>query len=151
VAFSAFAQKIGLRWRQGAESGSSAVEFAIICPLLVAGLLAAADLGLAINRKMTVDAMLRAGAEAAISDPGITKVRDVASYAAGNGVPSDMSISATRSCACPENISAAVSCSTVCASSKSPYVFYTLGADGFYNPILLPRIALHSSLAIQVK
>jgi len=150
VSLSIYLRSIAKRCLE-AESGASAIEFALICPLLVAGFLSAADIGLAVNRKMTVDAMLRAGAEAALSDPGTTKVQDVATYASGSGAPPDISISATRSCSCPESISVTVSCSTICAGSKSPYVFYNLSASGYYNTIFFPRISLHSGLVVQVK
>jgi pilus assembly protein CpaE len=125
--------------------------------LLVTGLLAAADLGLALNQRMTMDSMLRAGEEAAITDPGATRVRDVAINAAGDGVSagstssSAIMVSAVRYCACPGSLSTAVTCSGTCATTSTPYAFYKLDADGYYASIFLPRIPLHSSVTVQIK
>lgn len=133
------------------------MEFALICPMLAAGFLSAADLGLALNRRMTMDAMLQAGAASAVSDPGVTKVQSVATYAAGDGVvagtgsSSAVTITVNRFCACPNALSTAVSCTSTCSTGSTPYIFYRLSADGTYHPILLPNISLHSSQLIQIK
>lgn len=140
-----------------AEAGTAALEFALVCPLLVTGLLSAADLGLALNQRMTMDAMLRVGEEAALADPGVTRVRDVAINAAGDGVSagstsaSPIVVSASRYCACPGSLTTSVSCSGSCATTTTPYLFYQLDADGYYTSIFLPRIALHSSVTVQIK
>ena len=104
------------------EGGAAAIEFAVLAPVLVLACLATIDLGLAFNQRMTIDAMVRAGVEPALADPGVDKVRDIVKGAAGDGITlttdsadsfemggSSLSVDVTRSCACPESMSTSVS------------------------------------------
>jgi len=52
-------------WR--AEDGASAIEFALILPILVTMLLSTADFALAINQRMTMQHILRVGAQTAMA------------------------------------------------------------------------------------
>jgi pilus assembly protein CpaE len=45
------------------EAGVSAIEFALVAPVLALGLVAMADIGLALYERMTIDHVLRAGAQ----------------------------------------------------------------------------------------
>ena len=144
-------------------SGAIAVEFAFLAPILAIGFLSMVDLGLAGNERMRMDSALRAGAQAAFTDPGAEAVRDVISDVASNDFvvspAGDNTVSSTellvdveRFCACPENVSAAVDCATgSCASAASPYVFYSLVAEKDYDATILPQSSLRSSLMVQVE
>lgn len=62
------------------RSGASAVEFALIAPILVGGLLSMVDFGLAMTERMNLDYVLRAGANAAMAEQSqdhILKVLEV--------------------------------------------------------------------------
>ncbi|RWB51821.1 AAA family ATPase [Mesorhizobium sp.] len=143
------------------EAGVSAVEFALIAPVLVFALVAMADVGLALYERMTIDHVLRAGAQAAMSDPGEAKVLNVlqstlSQSATPSGVAFDM---VKRYCACPEKADVspdtAPPCSTTCAASAPPYTFYRMAASKTYNamslPDVLPSFRLSSSIQVQIR
>jgi pilus assembly protein CpaE len=126
--------------------------------------LATVDLGLAINQKMDIDHSLRAGSEGAMIDLGQTEVRDLVEGIAAESleVQSDdgdvetdadaLAVSVSRFCACPENVSATVDCSTgTCEDAAKPYLYYRLSAEMQYDPFLLPEIPLRGSVLVQVK
>ena len=61
------------KWRRS-EAGVSAVEFALFAPILFFALVAAVDVGLAEYERMTIDHVLRAGAQSAMVDQGQDQV-----------------------------------------------------------------------------
>lgn len=143
------------------EAGVSAVEFALVAPVLAIALVAMADIGLALNERMTIDHVLRAGAQAAISDPGEAQLLKVLETtrdesAAASDLTFDM---VQRYCACPENADvppeSAPDCATTCADSAPPYVFYRVEASKAFQPMsvpeVLPDLQLRSSVQVQVR
>src|ERR1700688_4083501 len=56
-------------WRKS-EKGASAAEFALFAPVLFLALVATVDVGLAEYERMTIDHILRAGAQSAMADQG---------------------------------------------------------------------------------
>ncbi|MCR4264733.1 AAA family ATPase [Nitratireductor sp. ZSWI3] len=143
------------------ESGVSAVEFALIAPVLAFSLVAMADVGLALHERTAMDHALRAGAQAAMSDPGEAAVQKVMESTLGQtgtsaGVTFDL---VKRYCACPENADVAPAdapaCTVSCASSAAPFVFYRLQASKTYDAMSLPEILadfrLSSSAEIQIQ
>src|SRR5687767_14496661 len=59
------------------EDGASAVEFALCAPFCTCAGIILADTGLAVHERMSLDHVLRAGAQTAMSDPGEEKVETV--------------------------------------------------------------------------
>lgn len=141
------------------ESGISALEFGLLAPLLVLGLLAMADLGFAESRRMDIDHVLRAGAQSAFADPGATTVRAVMETTAKNYTLSSgtttssetLSLSVARGAACPESIGTEVAVSTTCAGGRPTLIFYALSAEHTYKGIFLPDMQLQSSLQVRVR
>ncbi len=144
------------------EAGASAVEFALIAPVLALGLVATADLGLAIHERMTIDHVLRAGAQAALADPGAAQVQKVlvSTLAQSPRLASATLPAVKRYCTCPENADvapeAAPQCGTVtCANAKPQFVYYRLAAAKSYRPMSLPAVLpvfeLGSSMQVQVQ
>ncbi|MFQ6180639.1 AAA family ATPase [Sinorhizobium meliloti] len=144
------------------EAGASAVEFALIAPVLALGLVATADLGLAIHERMTIDHVLRAGAQAAMADPGAEQVEKVlvSTLAQSPALASAALPAVKRYCACPENADvapeAAPQCGTVtCANAKPQFVYYRLAVAKSYRPMSLPAVLpvfeLGSSMQVQVQ
>ena len=140
------------------EAGASAIEFALLAPLLVLGCLATADIGLAVTQKMVIDQSLRAGAEGAMRDLGQEKVRELVSTAATKktGVistaTSSPSVTVARFCACPDNVSTSVSCTSgTCSDSAKPAVVYRLSAERAASTIVLPSFPIRGSALILVK
>ncbi len=68
-----FSLKQRLQQLKKSEAGVSAIEFALIAPIMAFGLVATADVALAVHERMTIDHVLRAGAQAAMTDPGRRK------------------------------------------------------------------------------
>ena len=151
-----------------ADSGLSAVEFALLAPVLLFSLLATADIGLALSERMTIDHILRAGAQIAMADPGIPAVEDAleSTAAATPSVSDDLDVSTPiRYYACPENLGFAeldtsiVSGST-CAGGGHTYIFYHLAATKTYDGLFLPiniggltllEFELSSAIEVQVR
>jgi len=136
--------------------GASATEFALLAPLLALALLSATDLGLAEYQKMSMDHALRAAAQKAMSDPGAEAARQIASeaaaanFSAASGADS-LTISARRFCACPDNLSVEVACTTSCANGRHTYIYYRLDASKNYVGFLLPTFSLRSSAQVQIR
>jgi pilus assembly protein CpaE len=159
-------QRVSLRQRfrqlKTSEAGVSAVEFALIAPVMAFGLVATADVALALHQRMTIDHVLRAGAQAAMTDPGEAQVlKVVQSTLAEDAAPeAGVQTSVKRYCACPEEADVAPAdapacAATGCGSYAPQYVFYRLQASKTYQamslPEFLPDLALGSSLQVQVR
>ncbi|HLP68307.1 MAG TPA: AAA family ATPase [Rhizobium sp.] len=150
-----------LKKLKASESGVSAVEFALIAPVFAIGLVATADVALALHQRMAMDHVLRAGAQAAMSDSGEAKVQAVMeSTLAGSDEASTVVLDPVhRYCACPENASvapeAAPACGAPCSGMASQYVYYRMQAHKDYQPMSLPEalpaFRLSSSMQVQVQ
>ncbi len=150
-----------LKKLKSSESGVSAVEFALIAPVFAIGLVAMADVALAVHQRMAMDHVLRAGAQAAMSDAGEAKVQAVMeSTLVGSGEASTVVLDPVhRYCACPENASvapeAAPACGTPCSGMVPQYVYYRMQAHKDYQPMSLPEalpaFRLSSSMQVQVQ
>jgi Flp pilus assembly protein TadG len=145
------------------EDGTSAIEFALLGQVLIIGLLTAVDLGFAAHDRMVLDTIIRSGAQSAMNDPGqdsVLKVlRTVASthytVADPTAPAADkeaVTLTVERSCSCPANPSVPVaSCTTLCASSERPSLFYRLSATKSRSTIIVPRMSLAASLKVQAR
>ena len=145
------------------EDGTSAIEFALLGQVLIIGLLTAVDLGFAAHDRMILDTIIRSGAQSAMNDPGhdsVLKVlRTVASThytVADPTAPAAnqeaVTLTVERSCSCPENPGVPVpSCTTLCASSERPSLFYRLSATKSRSTIIVPRMSLAASLKVQAR
>lgn len=140
-----------LRRRRLGEDGVSAVEFALIAPVLFFALLSMVDVGFAINERMTIDYVLRAGAQAAMDDPGKDQVLAVlndtgAKNFAVGAVPTFTVEHPV--CECPEN--ADVVCSATCDGGAATSIFYRLEGSKTYTGIFM-SIPLGPSVRVQVR
>jgi pilus assembly protein CpaE len=146
-------------WRRS-EDGVSAIEFALLAPVLFFALVAAVDVGLAEYERMTIDHVLRAGAQSAMADPGQAQVLNVAQNTASKNftISTQSGISATalnvdvqRFCACPNSTGTAVACSTICAGSAPPFIYYRLTGTKLHNGMVMPAMTLTGSVEVQVR
>lgn len=143
------------------DRGVSAVEFALIAPMLVLALLAMTDLGMAISERMTIGHILRAGVQGATNDIGVSAIdqilRTTASQnmtiaAAGTqGEDTKLALNVGTLCTCAENPNVAVTCSTTCVDRTATQIFYVLSAQKTYSGLLLPRFSQSKSLQVQVR
>lgn len=154
-----------LGWLRSAipnNAGGAAVEFGLVAPVLALSVLCVVDLGLALRERISMDSALRAGVQSAFADPGADELRGIVATIA----ETDFTVSAAeaevvsstelllqvdRFCACPENMGTEVSCAAGCASAASPYVYYSLAAEKYYDPALLPQISLRSALLVLIE
>jgi pilus assembly protein CpaE len=150
-----------LRWD---ERGAAALELSLLAPVLGAVLLLTVDVGLAVNSRMSIDHVMRVGAETAMADPGESTVQKVLEQAADQnfGTVVDLAyagsmsvdsagvyVGASRFCACPESRAVAIACTATC-SGKAPLAFYRLEARKTYSGILLSGIEMDTALQVQV-
>jgi Flp pilus assembly pilin Flp len=129
------------------ERGVSAVEFAIIGPVLIFGMLAMVDIGLALGERMDMDRSVRAGAQAAMSlnnlEEGIETI-----VLASAGSPEGLSVDVTTTCEC---VGVAVSCGLPCTSGDAPSVFIGISASKTQPALLLPDMALRANTRVQIR
>jgi pilus assembly protein CpaE len=158
--------------RKRGESGAAAVEFALFAPTLVFALLTAVDCGSALQQRLTMDQLLRSGAQVAMTDPGEQTVTSALQSTASKnfsaapgdlatGTPSwkltynvnsdPLSLSVSRYCTCPDNLNATVACSTTCPGTTPTYIYYHLGASKRFSGIVMPAFSLSSRAEVQVR
>lgn len=156
-------------WHIGCETvawsrcrrGVSAVEFALIAPILGFALLASTDLGLAVSERMAIHHVLRAGAQHAMSDPGEVGVLDVmrsaaeANFTIEDGTASSiavpLSLSVIRYAVCPEDLSFAVPPSTICAGSQPTFIYYRLSGQKTFTGWMMPAITFDRAVQVQIR
>ena len=141
--------------------GVAASEFALIAPVLGFTLLASIDLGLAISERMAIDHVLRAGAQAAIPDPGEGGVLEVmrstaqTNFALADESSQDgelsLTLSVSRYGACAEDVDFAVDPSTICAGSEPTFIYYRLTAKKSYTGWLAPDIEFERAAHVQIR
>ena len=135
------------------EDGVSAVEFAIFAPFLFFAAAATLDLGLAAYQRMTMDRLLRGGAQAAMNDPGAAQVRSViqASAEADFAPGVEFTLTVERYCACPVDTSVAVVCTNACADGSAPGIFYRMQGARSYSGLMLPAFDLEAETKVQIR
>jgi len=142
--------------RRLGEDGVSAVEFALFAPILFFSLLVMVDVGFAIYERMTIDHVLRAGAQEAMNDPGKVRVLAVLdATAAESFLPADVPIFKVNDlydprCECPDNEGEYVTCATTCSGPTATSIYYNLEGTKTYEGIFM-SIDLASSVEVQVR
>ena len=145
-----------LRALRRGEQGVSAIEFALIAPLLFFSLLAMTDVGFALHDRIRIDHVLRSGAQPAMRDAGESYVLATLqataneSYTvADTGGPDTLALQVNRYCICPSTGAADPTCTSTCP--EAPTRFYNLSASKSYQGIFLPEIAFAPSVLVQVR
>jgi pilus assembly protein CpaE len=142
------------------DKGVAAMEFGLVAPILFFGLLSAVDIGLAVNERMEVNHVLRAGAEAAMNSSDEDVVLGIMAATAGqnmtpsidgNGDAGDLSLTANQYCGCPDATEVEVACTTVCPGDVPTYVYYQLDGSKTYTGMFLPNISFAPSLRVQIR
>jgi hypothetical protein len=126
--------------------GIAAVEFAIGAPVLILGVLAMIDAGMAAATRMEIDRNVRSGAQAAMSlnnDPAA--IRSIVLAAAG--APADLTVDVAKVCEC-EDVEA--SCTEPCDSGEAPSVFFDIAGQRPFAGILVD-LELNSSTRVQIR
>lgn len=141
------------------RKGTSAVEFALMSPVLVIGTFATVDAGMAVYEKMMVTQILRAGAQTAIAGKSeatvLSVLKDTAAanftVAGATPAPGELVLSVGSYCSCPGLLGTPVSCSTLCASTTPPNEFYDLSATIQFTGVILPSFTLSGEMIIMAQ
>lgn len=135
--------------------GGSAVEFGLIAPMIVAGLLSVVDVGGAVNERIKLDGILRAGALVAMSDPGVEAVRETIGVVdTGQGAATQrgsLTLDVRRYCACLTDTATTVACNATCAGAQPTAIFYRLTSGTTFDGMLLPRIRLGAESRVRIR
>ena len=109
---------------------------------------------------MTIDHALRAGAQSAMTDPGVTTVQQVVNSVAarnftlaspGSSTSEMLTTNVRRYCACPSAPAASVDCLTSCSGSSPTYVYYSLSGTYGVVGMIMPTVMLNPSILVQVR
>lgn len=141
----------------GDERGVSAIEFALVAPMIFFSLLSMVDVGFALNDRMWVDQVLRSGGQPAMRDAGEAFVEETlkrATCTSGETYPDCtaiplMTFSADRYCVCPTTGVVDTTCTATCA--VKPQKFYEISATKSYEGIFLPQFDFAPSVLVEVR
>lgn len=143
-----FAFKQTVRRLARDESGVSAIEFGLVAPLIFFSMLAVVDVGFALRERMSLDHVLRSGAQAAMRDRGEAAVLATLTDSGPRpGVTFDPP--PDRYCVCPTTGVVDPNCTLTCP--VQPQKFYLLSASQTYDGIFLPAFNFAPSLLVEVQ
>ncbi len=127
--------------------GVSAVEFAMLLPLLITLLLGAFDIGNAFQQAIRLEAAARAGAQAAFSNPTPENMANIVALVKSN-LPSSLSNGATvtaqnTSCRCDSGLDGTCDFNGACAIPKIVSITVTRPFTyiGPFTQFLLPNLS----------
>ncbi len=127
--------------------GVSAVEFALLAPVLVGSLIAMVDIGLALGERMAMDRGIRAGASAAMAEITDTAViRGVVEEAARGADTVTVTVGEQCECAGSDTL-----CTNLCTGGAAPDLFIEISASKVYDGLLLDGYDLSSSTRVQMR
>ena len=144
------------------SAGVSAVEFALLAPVLVIGAFGTADAGMAVHERMMIGQALRAGAERAMAGADEARIREALAVVAsdnftvswdgdpeGDAAPAGtLVLDVETYCACPGAEFTELSCTGTCASAGAPARFYRLSASKLFNGVILPEFAISGTVEV---
>ena len=139
------------------ESGVSAIEFALIAPMVFFALLAMVDVGFALRDRMQLDHFLRSGAQAAMRDSGEATVLETLKQTAcaateiypNCGYLEDVTFETNRYCVCPTSGAIDMTCTSTCP--VQPDKFYSLSATKNYEGIFRLKLDFAPSVLVEVR
>ena len=134
------------------ERGVSAIEFALIVPIIVLMAIATLDLGHGLYRSMQVQVAAEAGAQTAVARRGFDENSIVQAVTTSTNFTSIEAIPAPQEfCGCPASTGVSViDCKLKCASGLAPGKYVTVSAQGTYNT-LIPYLFLPSSYQLKAQ
>jgi Flp pilus assembly protein TadG len=127
----------GSQKRRGWRSGSAAVEFAMISPLLIGLLVGIADYGLATTQRLATRHAAQAGAEqAALHGFDATNIT-TAMQNASPGITVAASPAPAQSCGCASGTTVTTaSCGSTCPDGTQAGTYVTATAQSVYTTVL---------------
>jgi hypothetical protein len=118
------------------EDGVTAIEFALLAPLLAIGLLALSAVAVWIQHRANLDQILRAGTHAAMQDMGhsevlarMRKVAEAKGYIIADTATRDqLVLTSAANCACPGSLNVSRVCNTACPDDRPALRRYSITA-----------------------
>jgi pilus assembly protein CpaE len=154
----------GLRGWRGAianlwyrEDAVAAVEFGLIAPMLFFSFLPMADIGLAVFDRMTMDHVLRVGAQHATLDPGNAQVLNTITSAARShfgacsSSANSLCATVTSECVCPGGGSTPNCTAAPNACVATFQKFYTISGTMRRDAMFLPDFTFNTTLRVQIR
>lgn len=140
------------------ETGVAATEFALIAPVFALSLVGMIDLGIAVQDRIELNRVIRAGAQVAMAGEDTLSALESAVVNATvgpseNGDPPtaasvDYDLSISRTCECG---GVAGLCSARCDDGAAPSLFYNFIASKSTEPIMLPDFSIQAQISVQVR
>lgn len=146
---------LSLRRLAAQESGASAVEFALILPILVALLIGTIDLGRMAWTKMEVQAAARAGANYALvnASKGFDPDKTAAAVTNATGLAVTLPQQPYKEFGCPDAVSGVMPVAngtTPCASGDKPGSYVTVQARTAFVPLWLGAVTLSATAKVRI-
>ena len=155
---------------RASEGGASAIEFALLLPLLIGGCMVTVDLGMALYQKMSIDQSIRAGAEGLMvggydrqlnPKDAVKKLAETiaarSSGTTGDGAidvsENKLEVTVDQFCLCPEDLATKdMTCTRVCNNSVKRHKFYHISGQKQHQLTYLRQsITLSSAILVQVE
>lgn len=139
------------------ECGVSAIEFALVAPLIFFSFLAMTDVGFALRERIALDHLLRSGAQLAMRDGGENAVLNALENSAcktDETYPDCESLAVinfgvVRYCECPTTGVKDTTCTSTCA--EQPKKFYEISATQTYDGIFKLQLDFNPSILVEVR
>jgi pilus assembly protein CpaE len=138
-------------------AGVSAVEFALVAPVLVIGAFSTADVGMAVHERMMIGQALRAGAQLAMTGASEADIREALQSVAaenfavawdGETGSDSLLLDVASYCICPGETIQQVSCTANCISGASATQVYRLSASKTFQGVMLPDFPISASVDV---
>jgi len=131
--------------------GAAAVEFAILMPIIFAGLTGVANYGLVIHEKMELVSAARAGAQQAIYDrTDTTAIKDVVVASTELSITT-ANVATSETCWCADT-SATQTCGVTCDDGASEQYFMDITVSETYTLLILgTTLNLSGSVRVRTK
>lgn len=140
------ASKNGLRHFAAADGGVSAVEFAIITPVLLVIILGMVDSGRAIFNKMELVSAVRSGAQYALGDSSDTSAIGQAVVASTNLSITTGDVTVTEFCECDGS---SMTCGGGCGGTSRK--FMTVSASMTFDAFFIPDFNMGGTATVRIE
>lgn len=131
--------------------GAAAVEFALLLPVIVAGLTGVGNYGLAIFEKIEMESAARAGAQMAIRDRTATSDIQQTTVDSTNLSITTNDVTVSNTCRCAD-IDATATCGTTCDDNEPTQYYTTVSITKNFTLLILgTTITLTESVTLRTQ
>ena len=131
--------------------GAAAVEFALLVPVVLAGLTGVANYGLAIFEKIELESAARAGAQMAIRDRTDTSAIQQTTVDSTDLTITTGDVSVSNTCRCAD-INSTATCGTTCSDGDPTQFYTTVTVSKNFTLLLLgTTVSLSESVTVRTQ